>query len=113
MPWSPLLPLLPLHGFPLPFEHGSPGGAGGGGGNGFALPWLPPFPLLPLHGLPLPFAQGSPSADFPLPLPLPEPWFAASTMAPLSTRALSAAGANFPVTTSMAACAKGDVADAH
>jgi hypothetical protein len=126
---------LPLHGLPLPVAHGSPGGScgggggggvtsgggGGGGGGGLALPWLPLLPLLPPHGLPLPFEQGSPGGTLPLPwsepiapLPRPAPCVeAAKTIVPLSTRAVSAAGARFPAKMIKAACAVGVPADAN
>jgi hypothetical protein len=76
------LPLLPLHGLPLPFEQGSPGGI---------VPWL--WLEVPL---PWPEAFG----------------VAVRTMAPLSTRAALTAGAKLPAATINAACANDVGADA-
>jgi hypothetical protein len=81
------LPLLPLHGLPLPLAQGSPG-----------VPFVLPWPFEP----------------FPAALELP-PWAAPldeRTMTPPSSWAALAAGARLPAATINAACADGVVADA-
>jgi hypothetical protein len=81
------LPLLPLHGLPLPLAQGSPG-----------VPFVLPCPLEPL-----PAVFGS----LPGAAALDE-----RTMTPPSSRAALAAGARLPAATINAACADGVAADA-
>ena len=78
LPCAPPLPLLPLHGFPLPIAHGSPGVAPPGlplplpfpASVGGPLPLPPALPFPP--GLPLPGSAGGPFPFAPA-LPLPSP----------------------------------------
>lgn len=63
MPLPLSLPLLPLHGFPTPWQPlgggggggGGGAGGGGGGGGGFAFPLPLSLPLFPLQGFPTPW----------------------------------------------------------